>query len=384
MKAISEIDIKKVLNIIENISKIEDIDIDSDIVFSELQLFDKMTKGDYRRQLLDLVKNTIIKHLYIPNTTYIDEEYKNEPVLPSVFHLKLVQNFLKPDINIPKCTFQVFPNIKVLDIEQILMTPESRQLITEFVNSYDTPLEKIILNWKDDQGHSFIAGISVDRIKLVTNLDDEKLKLGNLLEDLKYEIANNLEKQTSPENTEAYDRLLELEEKAKKDQDDLTCSQLRGIDFNFTSLGETRSAIKTCWFLPNLKYLKIQRIEVQRLKNWLWHIFSWQFNLEELELQTQADYGSKYPKNSLNIVKHDLSKNELKMLVEGTLGSFSVSANEVRLSFDWNLIEAKDWKNEGEIWFEECESISTIYLRQITYGNDDQSMIADQISIEDE
>lgn len=132
VKAGSSIDIKKVVDIMKSISKIKDFDLNSDVVFQELQIFDKTSNGDDRRELLNLVKDTIIKYLYIPNTTYT--EITNDLiVLNRVYHLKLMYNFMKPDITLPACTFTVFPNLRVLDIEQILLSASSCQMLINYV-----------------------------------------------------------------------------------------------------------------------------------------------------------------------------------------------------------------------------------------------------------
>lgn len=81
MKAGTEPDIKTFILTLTNIKNTFGVTFNNDIVFSEISLHDKTSKGKARRELLDFVKDTVIKTLVIPNTTYFDsniEESKLE------------------------------------------------------------------------------------------------------------------------------------------------------------------------------------------------------------------------------------------------------------------------------------------------------------------
>lgn len=84
-----------------------------------MSLFDKTSENKSRSILLELIKDTVIKYLCIPNTTFLDEETKSEIVFPKVLHLKLIHNFMNPNVSLTNATILAFPNIKILDLEQI-------------------------------------------------------------------------------------------------------------------------------------------------------------------------------------------------------------------------------------------------------------------------
>lgn len=94
-----------------------------------MQLFDKTLNGDPRREVLNLIKNTVIEQLTIPNTTFLDNKESsqgttsfwdnNQIILPKVIKLRLIHNFMLDHINLPESMLKTFPNIKILDIEQV-------------------------------------------------------------------------------------------------------------------------------------------------------------------------------------------------------------------------------------------------------------------------
>ena len=74
-------------------------------MFSEINLFDKLSNGESRKQLLEIVKDTHIKKLCIPNTTFIDGSSSNI-ILPRVKELKLIHNFINPSIRLTNATLK--------------------------------------------------------------------------------------------------------------------------------------------------------------------------------------------------------------------------------------------------------------------------------------
>lgn len=119
LKAGSEIDIKKIITILKDIRENYGLQFDDNIVFKEINLFDKISNGELRTELLEIIKETSIKKLTIPNTTFIQEDYIIE--MPKVRELKLHLNFILPDYVLPKAMLKACPNIEILDLEQILL-----------------------------------------------------------------------------------------------------------------------------------------------------------------------------------------------------------------------------------------------------------------------
>jgi hypothetical protein len=90
-------------------------------LFSEVFLFDKIGEGTSRKLLLELMKDTVIKLLIIPNTTFLTSKSMNSIFMPRVSELKLIHNFTILEVNLTEATLEAFPNLKRLDLSQICL-----------------------------------------------------------------------------------------------------------------------------------------------------------------------------------------------------------------------------------------------------------------------
>lgn len=75
-----------------------------------------------RRELLGIIKNTVIKKLSIPNTTFSDSQNEEDFIFPKVTELNLFYNFMEENIKLTQATLNACPNVEVINLDQILLS----------------------------------------------------------------------------------------------------------------------------------------------------------------------------------------------------------------------------------------------------------------------
>lgn len=126
---------------------------------------------------MNLVKDTTIKYLCIPNTTYLDSASEEPVIFNRVYHLKFIYNFMMPDVNLSQKLIITFPNIRVLDLEQIQLNTKSAELLISLINDYNNNLKQIILNKEESNAKHIIQQIQIDKLDFIKNINDSMLKV---------------------------------------------------------------------------------------------------------------------------------------------------------------------------------------------------------------
>ena len=84
---------------------------------------------------------------------------------------------MMPEINLSKRIISMFPNIWILDLEQIKLDSKSAELVIDLINDYNNKLKQIILNKEECNVKHIIQEIRIDKLDVIKNMNDIQLKV---------------------------------------------------------------------------------------------------------------------------------------------------------------------------------------------------------------
>ena len=189
------------------------------------------------------------------------------------------------------------------------------------------------------------------------------------MKSLNFSFISSMAELSLKPNTSSEETVSINEDEQSKDEEKYTFSQLRGIEFNYTGLGESKLAIRAWSFIGGLKYLRIQLIENESLKEVFISAISTLYNIEEIILEWNSSFLWTYPKNNITFNNEELpiNKIELRMWVcwLGFRETFySIETNYLSISFNYTVVEVFDL-DENTIEIDGSDYCSYIHIRGI-------------------
>ena len=84
---------------------------------------------------------------------------------------------MMPDVNLSQKLIITFPNIRILDLEQIQLNTKSAELLISLINDYNNNLKQVILNKEESNAKHIIQQIQIDKLDFIKNINDNMLKV---------------------------------------------------------------------------------------------------------------------------------------------------------------------------------------------------------------
>jgi len=155
----------------------------------------------------------------------------------------------------------------------------------------------------------------------------------------------------------------------EKDINELKDSQLRGIEYNFSTFQKTKEAILTLGYMPNLKYIKLQQIENTQWTKILCLFLKNLNHCEDIILESKSYFLSEYPRISLGLTVPEESKSKTGFKILSNSAGLSeelhyLNVDHVSIAYNYSFLYLKDW-GENEIEMDLWEYFWFIHLKGI-------------------
>ncbi|CAI2384823.1 unnamed protein product [Moneuplotes crassus] len=352
VKAGCDVDIIKLISLLEDIRTNFGLKFNDDVVFSEINIFDKISDGGNRRKVLEIVKETYIKRLVIPNTTFSVEQ----EVIPlnRVRELRLFKNFIRPDIDFPCQTLKACPNIEILNLEQIQLSKESCDVLIEFINSPNSHLHTLILHPEESNALGIISKISSENLKIIKNCMDKvltKTELNKSLNVLPFKLLEETKDLEEPEESEHF------------------YSALQRIEFTYSEHYYTRMACFTLNRMQNLRYVHLLKADNKIMKKILFGLLKYLPQCEEIMLESKAYFFTEYPRISFGLTSAENQEKSIGVsLLFRNFGLddmlYSIQCDHFQVAFDYSFLQMEDYK-ENQIEINGKEYACLVHLKGI-------------------